>query len=46
MEKAKEVSNEIKKLIIKAMEKNVKKKYELYDDSEPGISHIIKVFPE
>ena len=44
MGKAKEVSNKIKKLIIKAVGKNVsyRKISELYDVSKPGIRHIIK----
>ena len=46
MGKAKEVSDEIKKLIIKAVGKKMtyKKISELYNVSKPGICHIIKRF--
>ena len=42
MGKAKKVSNEIKKLIVNALEKNMsyRKISELYDVSQPGISDI------
>ena len=45
MGKTKEVSNEIKKLIIKTVEKKKCRKIsELYDVLKPGINHIIKRF--
>ena len=46
MGKAKEVSDEIKKLIIKAVgkKKTYKRISELYNVSKPGICHIMKRF--